>query len=103
MKIGGSFAITGANPSAEDAEEGVEDGTITVNNVVHSFRLQSTSFDKKSYLTYIKVYRTIDGALLYISCLFFSGLFEGDQGQAQRRRSDPFRGARFRIRQEDCC
>jgi hypothetical protein len=37
----------GANPSAEDAEEGAEDGSVTVNNIVHSFRLQSTSFDKK--------------------------------------------------------
>jgi len=33
----------------------VEDGAIMVNNVVHSFRLQSTAFDKKSYLTYLKV------------------------------------------------
>ena len=27
-----------------------------VNNVVHSFRLQQTAFDKKSFLTYIKGY-----------------------------------------------
>lgn len=27
-----------------------------VNNIVHSFRLQSTSFDKKSYLAYLKGY-----------------------------------------------
>ena len=27
-----------------------------MNNVVHSFRLQSTQFDKKSYLTYLKGY-----------------------------------------------
>ena len=40
---------------AEEADEGVEDGTKTVNNVVHSHRLQSTGFDKKSYLTYLKV------------------------------------------------
>jgi hypothetical protein len=33
----------------------MEDGAQTVNNVVHSFRLHSTSFDKKSYLTYLKV------------------------------------------------
>jgi hypothetical protein len=38
---------SGANPSAEEAEEGAEDGAVTVNNVAHSFRLQSTSFDKK--------------------------------------------------------
>lgn len=45
---------TGANASAEEADEAVEDGAIQVNNVVHSFRLQSTSFDKKSYLAYLK-------------------------------------------------
>ncbi len=44
----------GANASAEEAEEDVEDQAVKVNNVVHSFRLQSTSFDKKSYLTYLK-------------------------------------------------
>ncbi|KAL7917383.1 translationally controlled tumor-associated [Trichoderma austrokoningii] len=47
---------TGANASAEEAEEGVEDAEIKVNNIVHSFRLQSTSFDKKSYLAYLKGY-----------------------------------------------
>ncbi|KAG9021093.1 hypothetical protein FS837_007584, partial [Tulasnella sp. UAMH 9824] len=46
----------GANPSAEEVEEALEDGAQQVNNVVHSFRLQSTSFDKKSYLTHIKGY-----------------------------------------------
>jgi len=45
----------GANPSAEDQEEALEEGATQVNNVVHSFRLQSTTFDKKSYLTYLKV------------------------------------------------
>ena len=46
---------SGANPSSEDADEALEDGATQVNNVVYSFRLQSTSFDKKSYLTYLKV------------------------------------------------
>lgn len=45
---------TGANASAEEAEEGVEDGAEQVNNVVNSFRLQSTQFDKKSYLSHLK-------------------------------------------------
>lgn len=45
----------GANPSAEEGEEALEEGATQVNNVVYSFRLQSTSFDKKSYLTYLKV------------------------------------------------
>lgn len=45
----------GANASTEEGEEALEEGAITVNNVVYSFRLQSTSFDKKSFLTYLKV------------------------------------------------
>lgn len=47
--------ILGANPSAEEQEEALEEGASTVNNVVHSMRLCQTSFDKKSYLTYLKV------------------------------------------------
>ena len=64
----------GGNPSAEEMEEALESGAEQVNNVVHSFRLQATSFDKKvssaraasrlsrsfadsqSYLTYLKGY-----------------------------------------------
>jgi len=46
----------GANPSAEEQEEALENGASQVNNVIHSFRLQSTSFDKKSFLTYLKGY-----------------------------------------------
>ncbi|KAG8797964.1 hypothetical protein FRC17_007597 [Serendipita sp. 399] len=46
----------GANPSTEEQEEGVDDTAQTVNNVVHSFRLQPTTFDKKSYLGYLKGY-----------------------------------------------
>ncbi|CAE6394760.1 unnamed protein product [Rhizoctonia solani] len=46
----------GANPSAEEQEEALEDGAVQVNNVVHAFKLQKTSFDKKSYLTYLKGY-----------------------------------------------
>lgn len=45
----------GANPSAEEVQEALEDGASQVNNVVHSFRLQSTTFDKKGFLTYLKV------------------------------------------------
>ncbi len=45
---------TGANASAEDAEEQLEEGAVQVNNVVSSFRLQSTSFDKKSYVSHLK-------------------------------------------------
>ncbi|CAJ0831506.1 235_t:CDS:2 [Entrophospora sp. SA101] len=47
----------GANPSAEESEEApLEDGPIKVNNIIHSFRLQETSFDKKAYTTYLKGY-----------------------------------------------
>lgn len=52
----GADVDIGANPSAEDGDEDVEDGVETVNNVVYSFRLQQTAFDKKSFLTYIKGY-----------------------------------------------
>eukprot|EP00158_Paraphelidium_tribonemae_P008518 Partr_v1_DN28602_c2_g2_i1_m49704 putative tumor protein len=55
MKEGADVDI-GANPSAEDADEALEEGMIQVNNVVYSFRLQATSFDKPSYKTYIKGY-----------------------------------------------
>jgi len=48
----------GGNPSAEGGEEddALDNEAKTVNNVVHAFRLQETSFDKKSYMSYIKGY-----------------------------------------------
>ncbi|KAF2787388.1 microtubule/calcium-binding protein [Melanomma pulvis-pyrius CBS 109.77] len=46
----------GANASAEEADEGTEDQAQTVIDVVHSFRLNETSFDKKSYLGHLKGY-----------------------------------------------
>jgi len=46
----------GGNPSAEEQAEALEDGATQVNNVVYSFRLQQTSFDAKSYKTYVKGY-----------------------------------------------
>ncbi|KAK6456374.1 translationally controlled tumor protein [Scheffersomyces xylosifermentans] len=56
VTVGNGDIDIGGNPSAEDAAEELEDGVETVNNVVYSFRLQQTSFDKKSFLTYIKGY-----------------------------------------------
>jgi len=54
---GGVDVNIGANPSAEEAEEGMDDSDIkTVNRIIDAFRLQETSFDKKSYMTYIKGY-----------------------------------------------
>ncbi|KAH9482697.1 Translationally-controlled tumor protein-like protein [Psilocybe cubensis] len=56
VTLGSTNVDIGANPSAEEAEEALEEGAVQVNNVVHSFRLQPTSFDKKSYLVYLKGY-----------------------------------------------
>ncbi|KAG9229728.1 translationally controlled tumor protein [Amylocarpus encephaloides] len=56
ITLGAVEVNTGANASAEEADEGTEDGAVQVNNVVNSFRLTSTSFDKKSYLTHLKGY-----------------------------------------------
>lgn len=56
VKSGADVDI-GANPSAEGGDEGVaDDEAIQVNNVVYNSRLQGTSFDKKSYMAYIKGY-----------------------------------------------
>jgi hypothetical protein len=46
----------GANASAEEAEEGAEDTENQVLDIVHSFRLNETGFDKKSYLSHLKGY-----------------------------------------------
>ncbi|KAK7431995.1 hypothetical protein QQZ08_001615 [Neonectria magnoliae] len=48
---------TGANASAEDAEDRLDQNpAVRVNNIVQSFRLQSTHFDRNSYRIYIKDY-----------------------------------------------
>ncbi|TGZ78984.1 translationally controlled tumor-associated [Ascodesmis nigricans] len=53
----GADVDIGANPSAEGGDEGGDDeGTETVNNVVYSFRLSPSSFDKKSYKVYLGGY-----------------------------------------------
>lgn len=46
----------GGNPSAEEAQEALDNGGQQVINIVHSFRLQQTSFDKKQYLSHLKGY-----------------------------------------------
>jgi len=56
----------GANPSAEEQNEGLEDGARTVNNIIHSFGLVPTlpfgdendpkNKPQKAYLKYLKVY-----------------------------------------------
>ncbi|CAD6564599.1 MAG: hypothetical protein CYPHOPRED_004111 [Cyphobasidiales sp. Tagirdzhanova-0007] len=46
----------GANASAEETQEALEEGAVQVINLVKSGNLQSTQFDKKSFLTYLKGY-----------------------------------------------
>lgn len=46
------LALLGSHRSAEEAEEALEDGEQRVNNIVHSFRLTETSFDKKSCVSF---------------------------------------------------
>lgn len=60
----GADVDIGANPSTEEGEEALEDGMITVNNLVYSNRLQQTTFDKKGYLVYLKEYmKTLKGLI----------------------------------------
>jgi hypothetical protein len=54
ITVGGESFDTGGNPSAEEGEETLDDAAQTVLDVAHSFRLQETSFDKKSYLSHLK-------------------------------------------------
>lgn len=56
ITIGPIEVNTGANASAEEAEEGADDQSETKIDIVHSFRLNETSFDKKSYLSHLKGY-----------------------------------------------
>ncbi|RKF76486.1 Translationally-controlled tumor protein-like protein [Golovinomyces cichoracearum] len=56
INLKGPTVDIGANPSAEEAIEDVDESAQTVNNIVNSFRLQSLGFDKKSYLQYLKGY-----------------------------------------------
>ncbi|KAK6429316.1 hypothetical protein LTR95_014536 [Oleoguttula sp. CCFEE 5521] len=56
VTVGGESFDTGANASAEEAGEDTEDQKETKIDVVVSFRLNETQFDKKSYLTHLKGY-----------------------------------------------
>ncbi|TKA59706.1 hypothetical protein B0A55_11198 [Friedmanniomyces simplex] len=56
ISVGGDNIDIGANPSAEEAEENTEDASQTVLDIAHSFRLNETQFDKKSYLGHLKQY-----------------------------------------------
>lgn len=46
----------GANPSAEDLPEQLDDKAETVIDVIHSYRLNQTTFRKDTFTTYIKMY-----------------------------------------------
>ncbi|PVH93171.1 translationally-controlled tumor protein [Periconia macrospinosa] len=57
ITVGVGDVDIGANASAEGGDdEGADDQAEQVIDVVHSFRLNETSFDKKSYLTHLKSY-----------------------------------------------
>ncbi|KAK4899673.1 hypothetical protein LTR27_002939 [Elasticomyces elasticus] len=56
ITIGTDNIDIGANASAEEADEGTEDSAQQVIDIVYSFRLNETSFDKKSYLGHLKQY-----------------------------------------------
>ena len=50
-------SLIGANPSAEEQEEALNDGVVTEIDVVYSNQLVQTSFpDKKAYGAYLKTY-----------------------------------------------
>lgn len=83
-----SNSIAGANPSAEDQDEGVEDGVKTVNNVVHSFRLQPTQFDKKSFLAYLKVPHDHIQAMLCTNSAFTQGYMKAVKTKLQESNPD---------------
>ncbi|KAE8143421.1 Translationally-controlled tumor protein [Aspergillus pseudotamarii] len=46
--------VTGDTEIGTEQEEALEDNIRIVNNLVHTFRLQPTTFDKKSYLMHLK-------------------------------------------------
>ncbi|RYO81546.1 hypothetical protein DL766_000252 [Monosporascus sp. MC13-8B] len=56
IEVGAVNVDIGANASAEEGEEALEDSVQKVNNIIHSFNLKATSFDKKSYGVYLKGY-----------------------------------------------
>ncbi|CEP14329.1 hypothetical protein [Parasitella parasitica] len=56
ITIGNDNVDIGANPSAEDAPDEIMDDAKTVNNLVHTSRLEPTIFNKKAYISYIKGY-----------------------------------------------
>jgi len=52
----GDVQIDGANPSAEEADETTDEAVESGVDIVLNHRLVETSFDKKSYMAYLKDY-----------------------------------------------
>lgn len=52
----GEVALDGANPSAEEVEEGTEEGTESGLDLVLNMRLVETGFSKTDYKNYLKTY-----------------------------------------------
>jgi hypothetical protein len=84
------FLDIGANASAEEAAEDLDDTVTKVNNIVSSFRLQSTSFDKKSFLTYLKGKKKprAIASIPYVANITFR-LHEGCQGRSSGEERRP--------------
>ena len=56
VEVGDVDVDIGANPSAEEAEEGLDSGAKKVVNLQDAFRLQEgPSYSKKELMTYLKV------------------------------------------------
>ena len=59
---------TGANASTEEAEEGAEDADRKVIDIVESFRLQETFYDKKSLKQYLNGTYRVDSLTILSPC-----------------------------------
>lgn len=49
-------ALIGANESAEGGDEGTDESTVSGVDIIINHSLEQTSFDKKSFLQYLKEY-----------------------------------------------
>merc|ERR1711964_416906 len=88
ITLGAVEVNTGANASAEEAEEGVEDGALQVNNVVNSFRLNSTHSIRSHISAILRPHEEGQGG------------FEGEE--CPRGDHHRFREGCSSLRQEDC-
>jgi len=52
----GEVVLAGSNASAEEADEGTDEGSVSGVNIVLDNRLVETNFDKKGYTQYLKEY-----------------------------------------------